>query len=159
VNGGTLLLDHGLHPRIQLIHAAFDRHREEGQDFAQLQRIQDMQVARMRRAQVECPNEGVLVVERGHHQIPHAALDDLLFKRRATGRGGQILNNQQLPLRDRTLVHGVAKVVDAILRRIGAQSPIRHGGPSMEHQDLAILQSGKPKEQIRLSEERAQFVL
>ena len=34
VNGRTLLLDHGLHPRIQLIHAAFDRHGEEGQDFA-----------------------------------------------------------------------------------------------------------------------------
>ena len=113
----------------------------------------------MRRAQVECPNEGVLVVERGHHQIPHAALDDLLFKRRAARIGGQILNNQQLPLRDRTLVHGVAKVVDAILRRIGAQSPIRNICSRVEHQDLAILQRGQPKEQIRLAKERAQFVL
>ena len=113
----------------------------------------------MRRHQVERPNEGVLVVERGHHQIPHPTLDELLFKRRATGRGGQVLNDQQLPLLDRTLVHGVAKVVDAILRRIGAQSAIRHGGPRLEHQDLAILQRGQPKEQVRFSEERAQFVL
>ena len=113
----------------------------------------------MRRHKVERPNEGVLVVERGHHHIPHPTLDELLFKRRATGRGGQVLNDQQLPLLDRTLVHGVAKVVDAILRRIGAQSPIGDVGPRIEHQDLSILQSGKPKEQIRLSEERAQFVL
>ena len=113
----------------------------------------------MWRHKVERPNEGILVVERGHHQIPHAALDDLLLNWRATGRGGQVLNDQQLPLLNRTLVDGVAKVVDAVLRRIGAQSSIRHGGPSMEHEDLAILQRGQPKEQIRLAEERAQFVL
>ena len=159
VNGGTLFLDHGLYTRIELIHAAFDRHREEGQDFAQLQRIQGMQVARMRRHQVERPNQCVLVVERGHHHIPHPTLDELLFNRRATRIGGQVLNDQQLTLLDRTLVYGVAKVVDAILRRIGAQSPIRDVGPRMEHQDLAILQRGQPKEQIRLFEERAQFVL
>src|SRR5215831_2535205 len=113
----------------------------------------------MRRHKVERPNEGVLVVERGHHHIPHPTLDDLLFNRRATWIGGQVLNDQQLTLLDCTLVHGVAKVFDAILRRIGAKSTIRYVGPSIEHQDLSILQSGKPKEQIRLSEERAQFVL
>ena len=113
----------------------------------------------MRRAQVERPKEGVLVVERGHHHIPHPTLDELLFNRRATWIGGQVLNEQQLPLFDRTLVHRVAKVFDAILRRIGAQSPIRNVCPSIEHQDLAILKSSQPKEQIRLSEERAQFVL
>jgi len=113
----------------------------------------------MRRAQVERPNEGVLVVERGHHQIPHAALDDLLLNWCATGIGGQVLNEQQLPLLDRTLVHGVAKVVDAILRRIGAQSPIRNICPSIEYQDLSILQRSQPKEQIRLAKERTQFVL
>ena len=118
-----------------------------------------MQVARMRRAQVERPNKFVLVVERGHHHIPHTALDDLLLNRRATWVGCQVLNDQQLALLNRTLVHGVAKVVDAILRRIGAKSAIRNVGPSIEHQDLSIMQSGKPKEQIRLSEERAQFVL
>jgi hypothetical protein len=78
---------------------------------------------------------------------------------RATWICCQVLNDQQLTLLDRTLVYGVTKVVDAILRRIGAQSPIRNVGPSIEHQDLAILQRGQPKEQIRLSEERAQFVL
>ena len=113
----------------------------------------------MRRNKVERPNEGVLVVERGHHHIPHPTLNELLFNRRVAWIGGQVLNDQELALLDRTLVHGVAKVVDAILRRIGAQSPIRDVGPSIEHQDLSILQRGKPKEQIGLSEERAQFVL
>src|SRR5215510_7052702 len=118
-----------------------------------------MQVARMWRNKVERPNECVLVVERGHYHIPHTTLDDLRFNRRVTGIGCQVLNEQQLTLLDRTLVYGVAKVVDAILRRIGAKSPIRNICPSIEHQDLSILQSGKPKEQIRLLEERAQFVL
>ena len=113
----------------------------------------------MRRHQVECPNQCVLIVERGHHHIPHPTLDELLFNRRATWIGGQVLNEQQLPLLNRTLVDGVAKVVDAILRRIGAKSTIRNVCPGIEHQDLSILQRGKPKEQIGLSEERAQFVL
>src|SRR5262249_49060586 len=118
-----------------------------------------MQVARMWRHQVERSNEGVLVVERGHHHIPHPTLDELLFNRRVTWIGGQVLNEQQLPLLDRTLVDGVAKVVDAILRRIGAQSSIGNVCPSIEHQDLAILKSSQPKEQIGLAKERAQFVL
>ena len=113
----------------------------------------------MRRNKVERPNEGVLVVERGHYHIPHTTLDELFFNRRATWICGQVLNEQQLTLLDCTLVHGVAKVVDAILRRIGAKSTIRNVCPGIEHQDLSILQRGKPKEQIGLSEERAQFVL
>jgi len=108
-----------------------------------------MQVARMRRAQVERPNEFVLVVERGHHHIPHAALDDLLLNMRATWVGCQVLNESTVALLNRALVHGVAKVVDAILRPHRRQVSHTHVGPALSNQDLSIVQSGKPKEQIR----------
>ena len=54
------------------------------------------------------------------------------------------VDNHQFALHDGFLEDGAGKIVDAILRRIGANSTVFNIGAVVEHQDLIALYSGQP---------------
>ena len=74
-------------------------------------------------------------------------------------QGGQIIDDQKFPLCDGPFVDRAGKVRDAILRRISADSAIFNVRAVLQHEDPLPLTCGKAEEQIRLSEEGAEFLL
>ena len=111
----------------------------------------------MRRSEFQYADELVLVVERRHHHVAQAFFENLLFNRGALWIRAQVFDNQQFPLRDGLFEDGTGKILDAILRRISADSAIFDVGAVIEYEDLISLQGRQAKEQIRLAKEGAQL--
>ena len=101
-----------------------------------------MQVTRVRRGEFQDTNEVILVVEGCHHQVTHTVLENFLLNSRVMGVGSQVFDQQEFPLRNGLFVERTGKVRDAILRRIGAESAMRHMRSGIEHEDALSLEGG-----------------
>ena len=102
---GESLLDLGLDARIQLFHAALDRHREQRQHLVELRQMVGVQVARVRRAQRQRADDPVLIVERRDDLVADAVLDRVLLDLCPVGQCGEVSHDERPTRLDRSRVH------------------------------------------------------
>ena len=154
VDGGEPLLDEALDARMQLVHAALHRHREERQDLLEPGREQGVEVARIRRGEAQHADELVLVEQRRDYQAAHALAQDRLFLDGARRQRGDVLDEDRLAGQTGSLVDRAGKVPRPPVggAREDAALGLLELVAGVEHQDPVALEGGQGQVQVRAAE-------
>ena len=159
VDGGALLVDDGLDAAVQLLDAALDRHREQRQHFLQSREVGAVQIARVRRHQLEGADHPLLVVQRSADEVADAAPDQLLLHRRPVRIGREVLDDEGAALEHGPLVDGPRELRGGVVRGVGEDARLLVAGGVVQHEHAVALHRREPEAQTRPPEEGAQLGL
>ena len=160
VDGRALLLDEGLDTAVQFVHAALDGHGEERQHLFELGRVERGEVAGIGRAQFEGADRLLLVVQRRHHDAPHAALEQAVLDFSVVvAVGRQVLDEQRLALETGAHVDGPCEVGDLVVDGVGEEAGVVEPRAVVEREDPVALDGGETQAQRGPPEERPELGL
>ena len=159
VDGRALLLDDRLHPRLQLLQAAPHGHGEERQHLAELERGEGIEVARVRRGHLQEADDGILVVERGQHDVAHAGPEETVLDGPALRIGLEVLDEEGRSLGHDALEDAAREVAAPQVGGVREDAAVLQTITVLDHEDPFALEGGQGQAQVGTPEERPQLEL
>jgi len=159
VDRRALLLDERLDPAVQLLLAPLHRHREERHHLLELREVRGVQVAGLRRGEVQHTDQLLLIVEGRHDHVTGADAQDFLLDVGPARVRGEVLDDERLALLDRPRVDRALELRHRMMRGVGEDAGVLEAVAGVEHQHLVAIDGGEPEAQLRPPEQRAQLLL
>ena len=118
--------------------------------------MRGVQIVRAGRAELERPDDPVLVVQRGDQEPPQPGRHHLVLDDGPGGQAAEVVDDQRLAGGHRALVDGADELLLPVVDRVREDAGVLDLGPVVEEEHPLSLQRGQAQAQLGPAQQRAQ---